>query len=60
MCYVGLFAGSRKVRSQVIGEDRSQIPGRGAVKEVRRGGRACDRTKERVHRLGLGLGEKEE
>ena len=30
--------GDRKVGSQVIGEDQDQLPGRGTVKKVRRGG----------------------
>ena len=38
--------------SQVIGEDRSRLPGRETAREVSRGGiRASDRTKERVHRF---------
>ena len=43
--------------SQVSGIDRSQFPGRRAVGEVRRGGRrgrrASDRAKKRVHRCGV-------
>ena len=35
----GLWLGGRKMRSQVIGEDRSRFPGSGTVGEVRRGGR---------------------
>ena len=35
----GLRLGDRKVRSQVIREDRNLLPGRGAVGEVRGGGR---------------------
>ena len=47
-----LWLGDRKVGSQVIDEDRSQLPGRGTVGEVRRGGRrASDGTKQRVHRF---------
>ena len=43
--------------SQVIGEDRSRFPGRGAVGEVRgRGSRVSERTKERVHRFRIRLG----
>ena len=34
-----LWLGDRKVGSQVIGKDRSRLPGRGTVGEVRRGGR---------------------
>ena len=46
----GLWLGDRKVGSQVVGIDRSRLPGRGTVGEVRRGGRrASDRMKERVH-----------
>ena len=38
--------------SQVIGEDRSQLPRRATVGEIRRGGRrASDRTKEKVCRF---------
>ena len=47
--------------SQVIGEDRSPVSGRGTVGQIRRRERrASDRTKKRVHRLGLNLGESEE
>ena len=54
----GLWLGDRKVGSQVIGEDRSRPPRKGTVGEVRRGGRrASDRTKERVHRFGVGFGQ---
>ena len=35
----GLWLGDRKVASQVIGEDQSQLAGRVTVGEVRRGGR---------------------
>ena len=51
----GLWLGDRKVGSQVIGKDRSQLPGRG-------GRRASDRTKKRLPRFGVGLalGEREE
>ena len=35
----GLWLGDRKMGSQVIGEDRSRLPGRGTVMEVRRGER---------------------
>ena len=48
----GLCLGDRKVGSQVVGKDRSRLPGRGTVGEVRRGGtsgrRASGRTKERL------------
>ena len=49
----GLWLGDRKVGSQVVGEDRTRLPGRGTVGKVRRGGgrRASDRTKEGVHRF---------
>ena len=48
----GLWLGDRRVRSQVIGEDRSRFYGRITVGEVRREERrASDRTKERVHRF---------
>ena len=49
-----------KVGSQLIGEDRSQLPGRGTVGEVGRGGRcgkrASDRAKEGVHRYRVRFG----
>ena len=35
----GLWLGNRKVGFQVLGLDRSQLPGRGTVGEVRGGGR---------------------
>ena len=39
-------------KSQVIGEDRSRLPGKERAGEVGRGGRrASDRTKERIHRF---------
>ena len=45
-----LWLKDREVGSQVIGEDRSRLPVRRTVGEVRRGGkRASDRTKERVY-----------
>ena len=48
---LGLWLGDRKVGSHVIGEDRSRLPGRGTVGELRRKGRrASDRT-EKAHRL---------
>ena len=34
-----LWLGDRKVGSQVVGEDQSRLPGRGAVRKVGRGGR---------------------
>ena len=52
LCSKGFRLGDRKLISQVVGEDRSRLPGRGIVGEVRRGGKkASDRTKERVHRV---------
>ena len=46
--------------SQVISEDRSRLPVRGTVGKARRGGRrgrrASDRTKERVHRFRVRFG----
>ena len=35
----GLWLGDRKVGSRIVDEDRSQLPGRGTVGKVRRGGR---------------------
>ena len=56
----GLWLRNGKVRSQVSGKDRSRLPGRGTVGEVRRGGRqertASDTTKGRVHRFGVIFG----
>ena len=49
----GLWLGDRKVGSQVISEDRSQLPLRG-------GRRASDRIKKRAHRFGLDLSKREE
>ena len=49
---LGLWLGDRKVESQVIDEDRSRLPVRGTVGEVRREGRrARGRAKKRVHRF---------
>ena len=49
----GLWLRNGKVRSQVSDIDRSRFPGRRTVKKVRRrrGRRASDRAKERVHRF---------
>ena len=51
----GLWLRNRKVRPQVSGIDQSRFPGRRTVRKVRRGGRrgrrASDRTKKRVHRF---------
>ena len=45
------------MRSQISSEDRSRLPGRGAVGEVKRGGRkASDRTKERIHKFTVRFG----
>ena len=53
----GLWLRYRKVGSQVIGEDRRRLLGRGTVGEVRRGERrASYRTKERVHRFRVRFG----
>ena len=58
----GIWLGNRKVGSQVIGEDRSRLPGRRAIGEVRRrrrwGRRASTRTKERVHKFRVRFGLK--
>ena len=42
--------------SQVSGKDRTRLPGRGAVGEVRRGRIASDRAKERVYRFMVRFG----
>ena len=61
LCYAGHLDERQKVRSQVIGEDRSRFPGRGTVGEVRRGGRrASNRAKERVYRFWFNLSKREE
>ena len=56
----GLWLGDRKVGFQVIIEDKSRLPGRRTVGKVRTGGRrgrrASDRTKKRVHRFRIGFG----
>ena len=50
----GLWLKNEKVRLQVSGIDRSRFPGRRTVRKVRRRGRrASDRTKKRVHRFGV-------
>ena len=46
LCYEGLWLGDRKVGSQVVGENRSRLPGRRSFSEIKREGRASDRTKE--------------
>ena len=49
----GLWLGNRKVGSQIVGENRSRLTGRGSVGEVSGGGRwerrASGRTKEKLH-----------
>ena len=57
----GLWLRDRKVGSLVSGEDRSRLPGRGTVGEVRRGGReaATERRREYAD-LGLDFYEREE
>ena len=51
----GLWMINRKVGFQVVGEDQSRLPGRGAVRKVGRGGRRIsDRTKKRVQGLRKG------
>ena len=59
LCYAGPLTGRQKVGSRVIGGDRNLFPWRGAVGEVRRGGRlgrrASDKMKERVHRFRIRL-----
>ena len=57
LCYAGPLAG-RKVGSKVIGEDRSQLPGRRTVGEVGGGGRiASGRAKRRVYSCRVRLGQ---
>ena len=59
----GLWLRNGKVRSQVIGEDRSRFPGRRTVGEVRRGedeeGEPATKRRNEYTDLGLDLGEKE-
>ena len=53
----GLGLGNRKVRSPVVGEDRSRLPGRRTDGEVRRGGkRAGEKAVERIHRFRINFG----
>ena len=55
----GLGLGDRKVKSWVIGEDQSRLPGRETVAEIGKGGRrASDRTKEKVHGFRVKFGQK--
>ena len=55
LCYAGPLAEKRKSGISGKGIDRSRIPGRRTVGEVRGGGRrgrrASDRAKNRVHRF---------
>ena len=49
---LSLWVEERKVGSEVVGKDRSQILGRETIEKVRRGGRrASGKTKKRVHRF---------
>ena len=52
----GLWLENSEVGFQVIGEDRSRLPGRGTDGEARRGGRASDRTKQSAHRFRVRFG----
>ena len=53
----GLWLSDRKVGSQIISKNRSRLPGRGTIKEVRGGRRrASDRTKERGYRFRVSFG----
>ena len=53
----GLWLRDRKVRSQVVGENRSRFPGKRTVGEVRRGRRrASERAKKRVYRFRIRFG----
>ena len=52
-----LWLKNRKVGSQVGDVDRNRLPGRGTVREVRKGGsKASDRAKERVYRFRIKFG----
>ena len=51
-----LCLGNRKARSQEVDKDRSRLPGRGTIGNVRRRRRrwakgASDRTKEKIHKF---------
>ena len=53
----GLWLRNGKVGSEVSGVDQCQFPGRGTVREVRRGGRrASNRVKKRVYRVRIRFG----
>ena len=58
----GLWLGNRKLRSQIVGEDRSRPLGRRTVGEVRRRGNeeepATERKREYTH-LGSDIGDRE-
>ena len=54
----GLWLRDRKVRSEVIGKDRSRLPGRGTVGEEEEEP-VTERRREYTY-LGLDLGEREE
>ena len=56
----GLWLRNRKVGTQVSGIDRSRLPGRRTVREVRRGRgrRASDKAKKRAYRFRVRLGRK--
>ena len=60
----GLWLGNKKARSQVVGENRSRLPRRETVGEVRNGERLGSRTTTELTRkytdLRSGLGEKDE
>ena len=56
----GLWLGDREVRSRVVGDDRSRLPGRGTFGEARRGGRRVnDRTKEKIRRFSVKFRKRE-
>ena len=60
LCYAGPLAEKQKSEISSNCIDRSRFPGRRTVRKVRRGGkrgrRASDRTKERVHRFRVRFG----
>ena len=49
----GLWLRNGKVRPQVSGINRSRFPARRTVRKVRRGRRASNRAKKRVHRFRI-------
>ena len=51
----GVWLENRKVRFQVVGKNRSGLPGRRVWEVRRRGRRASDRTEKRIHRFGVRL-----